>query len=61
MFMMMTLPLFNWSVQKECRFAVRIVDRTDAHEKAVYKRQLRIVGDRFCHFEDLEIAVGGAR
>ena len=52
-FMAMTLPLYSWSDAHDCRFFVRIVDKTEGHEKAIYKRELRVVGERFYHFEDL--------
>ncbi len=52
-FMTMTLLLYEWSDAHDCRFFVRIIDKTEGHEKAIYKRELRVVGERFYHFEDL--------
>ncbi len=49
----MTLPLFQWSEVHECRFFVRAFDLTAATEKGIYKRRLRIVGDRFYIYEEL--------
>jgi hypothetical protein len=52
-FLTMTLPLYQWSEAHDCRFFVRIIDETAVHEKAVYKRELRIVGQHFYYFEDV--------
>jgi hypothetical protein len=48
-----TRQLFQWSEKEQCRFFVRIVDQTATHEKDIYKRQLRMVGEHFYYFEDL--------
>jgi hypothetical protein len=48
-----TRELFAWSEKEQCRFFVRILDDTAAHEKDIYKRQLRTVGEHFYYFEDL--------
>jgi len=53
-FMAITLPLLEWSKQHDCRFFVRVLDQTEAQEKAIYKNSLRIVGERFYHFEDVK-------
>ena len=36
-------PLYDWSEQQQCRFFVRAFDRTEAHEKEVFKGLLRSV------------------
>ncbi len=48
-----THGLFQWSEKEQCRFFVRILDETATHEKDIYKRQLRTVGEHFYYFEDL--------
>lgn len=52
-FLTFSLPLFEWSKQHECRFFVHIFDLTKAHEKDVYKRYLRTVGQHFYYYEVL--------
>jgi len=52
-FLAMTNPLFQWSEAHECRFFVRVFDRTGVVEKIVYKRRLRELGDRFYHYEEM--------
>lgn len=53
-FLSMAKPLLDWSAKQkpECRFWVRVFDKTADHQKAIYKRQIRIVGDRFYIFEE---------
>jgi hypothetical protein len=53
-FTAMTDELFQWSKARQCRFFVRILDETAAHEKAIYKIQLRTVGYHFYYFEPLD-------
>jgi|SRR5579864_5572961 len=48
-----TRPLFQWSEKEGCRFFVRVIDETAAHEKAKYKLVLRTVQEHFYTFEDL--------
>lgn len=52
-FRMQTRALFEWSEKEQCRFFVRVLDATAAHEKDIYKRQLRTVGEHFYYYEDL--------
>jgi hypothetical protein len=42
-FKIMTRPLWDWAVEKKCRFYVKIVDKTAPDEKDVYKRRLKSV------------------
>lgn len=51
-FLTATQPLFEWSTAHNCRFFVRVLDRTRANEKATYKHHLRIVGQQFYYYED---------
>src|SRR5262245_58818451 len=60
-FLSMTNALFQWSDAKQCRFFVRIVDDTLAHEKAIYKIQLRTVGYHFYYYEPLAVSSGGVQ
>tara|TARA_R110001599_G_scaffold72551_1_gene201235 strand:+ start:6505 stop:7488 length:984 start_codon:yes stop_codon:yes gene_type:complete len=39
-FRQMFRPLYAWSEKKECRFFVRAFDKTEAHEKELFKRLL---------------------
>jgi len=57
-FLSMTNALFQWSAERQCRFFVRIVDETLAHEKAIYKMQLRTVGYHFYYYEPLTGTAG---
>lgn len=52
-FVTVTDALYRWSEAHDCRFFVRIIDKTEGGEKAVYKRELRTVGEHFYYFEDL--------
>lgn len=40
-FQKMFRPLYDWSESNKCRFFVRAFDRTEAHEKELFKSQLR--------------------
>ena len=46
-------PLYAWSVEHECRFFVRAFDETGPTEKAIYKRQMRVLEARFYKYEVL--------
>ena len=52
-FLAASQPLLEWSNTHECRFFVQIFDRTQGHEKDIYKRHLRTVGQRFYYYEAL--------
>lgn len=52
-FRVRTRPLFDWSEKEGCRFFVRVIDQTAAHEKFRYKVVLRTVQEHFYTFEDL--------
>ena len=47
-------PLYDWSVAHECRFFVRVFDKTADTAKTIYKRHLRYVGERFYPYEELD-------
>lgn len=49
----MTEPLFRWSVDHQCRFVVRAFDSTGPTEKAIFKRHMRVLEQRFYKFEVL--------
>jgi cell division protein FtsB len=51
-FLAMTGPLYQWSVDHECRFVVRAFDTTGATEKANYKRHMRVLEQRFYKYEE---------
>ena len=51
-FRVVTDPLFQWSEKEGCRFFVRVLDETAAHEKAKYKLVLRTVQEHFYTFEN---------
>jgi hypothetical protein len=53
-FVAMTRELFDWSVARQCRFFVRVIDATLAHEKTIYKVQLRAVESHFYKSESLD-------
>jgi len=57
-FLVATRPLFLESERQQCRFFVQIFDRTAADEKAIYKRQLRTVGQHFYYYEELNLPWG---
>jgi hypothetical protein len=48
-FLRATQGLYDWSRAQhpECRFSVRVSDRTRADDKAIYKRELQIVEGHF--------------
>ncbi len=46
-------PLLDWSVAHQCRFFVHVFDLTGPTEKAIYKRQIRILGYSFYSYEML--------
>ncbi len=50
-FLVATRPLFDWSVNNSCRFVVRAFDMTGPTEKAIYKRHMRILEERFYKYE----------
>jgi hypothetical protein len=52
-FKVAALTLYEWSVTNNCRFFVQVFDLTQAHEKDIYKRHLRTVGERFYYYEAL--------
>jgi hypothetical protein len=56
-----TRSLFQWSEKQGCRFFVRVVDETAAHEKAGYKLALRVVQERFYTFEGVNPSINEAR
>ncbi len=49
-FIEMFEPIFIWSKKHECRFFVKIHDRTAGDEKDLYKRLIRTVGSRFYYY-----------
>jgi hypothetical protein len=49
-----TNNLYRWSNEKECRFFVKIFDLTKNDEKAVYKKNLRIIGEHFYYYEPVD-------
>jgi len=53
-FLSQAYPLYQWSVEHECRFFVRAFDLTAPSEKATYKHHLRILGQRFYLYEVLD-------
>jgi len=50
-FLSQTLPLYQWSVDKKCRFFVRAFDLTRTYEKDIYKRHIRELEMRFYKLE----------
>lgn len=52
-FRKMTRALFRWSEKEGCRFFVRVFDVTLPHEKNIYKFHLRIIGEHFYYYEEL--------
>jgi hypothetical protein len=46
-FLSVTRPLFEWSVEQECRFFVRAFDVTPHQEKELYKARLQTVEQHF--------------
>lgn len=45
------LPLLNWCTDNNCRFFVKAFDLTMPEEKNIYKKQMRILGERFYIYE----------
>ncbi len=50
-FLSATRPLFDWSKNHDCRFVVRVNDRTGPAEKDTYKTHLWTVGQHFYYSE----------
>lgn len=46
-----TRALFEWSEKNECRFFVKVFDKTKSEEKKIYKNRLRIVEEHFYKYE----------
>lgn len=46
-----TRPVLDWSNANDCRFFVRVYDKTGAAQKTLYKQMLRTVGESFYYFE----------
>jgi hypothetical protein len=46
-FLLDTLPIFQWSIEKECRYYVRIKDATSPLNKYAYKQHRQAIEDRF--------------
>jgi hypothetical protein len=46
-FKKMTAPLYNWSVNNNCRFFVRLFDKTGPTQKVIYKLHRQAVEDHF--------------
>jgi len=46
-FLRQTLPVYDWSVARQCRFFVRAFDRVAADQKELYKRRMRVLESRF--------------
>lgn len=42
-----TYQLFSWSMANDCRFFVRVYDKTNSNQKKLYKRLLKVVEGRF--------------
>jgi cell division protein FtsB len=53
-FLTAAAPLRKWSDERKCRFFVQAFDVTGPAEKAQYKHTLRILGQRFYHYEVLD-------
>ena len=47
----MTEPLWRWSVNKKCRFVVRVFDNTAKDDKATYKHRMRVLEKKFYKYE----------
>ncbi|MBC8209080.1 MAG: hypothetical protein H8E79_07940 [Desulfobulbaceae bacterium] len=48
-----TKAIFDWSVENECRFFVKVTDKTAPGEKSIYKHYMRVVGEHFYLYEPL--------
>lgn len=46
-FLRQTLPVYQWSVERQCRFFVRAFDRVAADQKEIYKRRMQVLESRF--------------
>jgi len=46
-FLRQTRPVYEWSVERGCRFFVRVFDVTAADQKDLYKRRMRVLESRF--------------
>ena len=46
-FLRQTLPVYDWSVARQCRFFVRAFDRVAADKKEIYKRRMQMLESRF--------------
>lgn len=46
-FLRQTRPVYEWSVERGCRFFVRAFDLTAADQKDLYKRRMRVLESRF--------------
>ncbi len=46
-FLRQTRPVYDWSVERKCRFFVRAFDLVAADQKDLYKRRMRILESRF--------------
>ena len=46
-----TRDLFQWSEKKDCRFFVKVIDKTQYDEKKIYKKRLRTVEEHFYKYE----------
>ncbi len=46
-FLRQTLPVYEWSVERQCRFFVRAFDRVAADRKELYKRRMQVLESRF--------------
>lgn len=51
-FLAMTKSLYEWSVEKECRFVVRAFDLTEPSDKDGYKRHMNALEGRFYKYEE---------
>jgi hypothetical protein len=52
-FISMSLPLYQWSVEKKCRFYVKVYDLTGSIDKDIYKERLQTVVSLF--YRDFKI------
>ena len=52
-FIKVTNPLFRWSVERECRFYVRVFDKTGPTDKVQYKYHMQSLEQHFYKFEEL--------
>jgi hypothetical protein len=47
-------PIYEWSKRNGCRFFVRVFDLTKADEKSIYKKETRVLEQRFYKYEVLD-------